>query len=616
MSQGEEMKPILRRRFAMRGESTLAPLGIALAGILAVATGASAWWSLRTQNEALSANRVEQTLASGLLLSRAAEVMLGANELSALRRLVLDAAEAHDFSTCSITLPDGQVLADAEPGRITLTELPAPWEGGGRPADWSDAPVETIDPYGISVTYPIWVPAYGPATLKITMETPDGVDARWQVQAGVGAIGVASLASLLLVYRQLRLRVQAMELIGDALMALERGESDETALTLSEKFGPHARAFNRLLADRQTMRDQAALRRAEESLGSKERGSGDLVSMCDALQQGLLMVDHEGHVRYANGAAAVFLRAKRDEILGADAAQVLKQPPLLDAIQNAITGPTRRRQTVELDQGGESGSGLLRYSFRPIRRDEKPACLIVIEDVTQQRVAEEARNAFVAHATHELRMPLTNIRLYLETALEDGERDPKLRGECLNVINQETKRLERLVGDMLSMTEIEAGSMKIEKDDVRLDAMFESVEADYQAQAREKRITLTFNLPPKLPVIQGDRDKLVMALHNLVGNALKYTPEGGTVTVDVEEEDGNIVIAVKDTGIGISEEDQDKIFEKFYRARDARVTEITGSGLGLALAREVVRMHGGDITVESEINKGSVFTMTVPMDVA
>lgn len=611
MSQGEEVKPVSRRRWVLRGESALAPLGIALAGILAMATGASAWWSLHTQQEVLGADRLEQATAAGLLLSRAAETMLAVDEVSAVRRLVLEAAEAHHFTDCSITLPDGQVVADAEPTRITTNVLPDTWDAGK--ANLPEAPVQTMRPYGMSITYPIDVPNRGPALLKVSLELNDRSDARWQTQAGVGAIGVAGLASLLLVYRQMRARVQAMSLIGEALVALERGEKDETALALSEKFGPHARAFNKLLSERKALSEQIVLRQAEESLNNKDRHSSDLASVCDALRQGLVLVDHNLHVRYTNGAAAVFLRAKRDAVVGADVASLMKDQPLVEAIQSAVNGPTRRRQTVEVDQSAESGGGLLRFSILPIRRDEKPGCLLVIEDVTQQRVAEEARNAFVAHATHELRMPLTNIRLYLETALEDGERDPKLRGECLNVINQESKRLERLVGDMLSMTEIEAGSLKIEKDDVRLDALFESVDADYQAQAREKKITMTFNLPPKLPVIQGDRDKLVMALQNLVGNALKYTPEGGQVTVDVEIAEGRLVIEVKDTGIGISEEDQEKVFEKFYRARDMRVNEITGSGLGLALAREVVRLHGGDITVDSELNNGSVFTMTVPV---
>lgn len=238
--------------------------------------------------------------------------------------------------------------------------------------------------------------------------------------------------------------------------------------------------------------------------------------------------------------------------------------------------------------------------------------MILIEDVTQQRVADAARNVFVAQASHELRTPLTNIRLYVEQLL-DGEPTPDDRAQAINVISQESRRLERIVSDMLSVAEIEAGQLRIVEDDVRLDALFADLEADYRAQAEDKNLDLRFDLPPKLPVIQGDRDKIALALHNLIGNALKYTPAGGTVRVIVADDEQNLTVDVVDTGIGISPEDAERVFDKFYRAKDRRVAELTGTGLGLALAREVIRLHGGEVTVQSELDKGSTFTLSIPI---
>jgi signal transduction histidine kinase len=227
-------------------------------------------------------------------------------------------------------------------------------------------------------------------------------------------------------------------------------------------------------------------------------------------------------------------------------------------------------------------------------------------------VADESRNAFVAQATHELRTPLTNIRLYVDTMVEEGESDPQVRVKCINVIGNEARRLERIVSDMLSVSEIEAGSLKLHAGEIRLDALFEELHADFKAQSEDKEIKLVFALPPKLPIMTGDRDKLMLALHNLVGNALKYTPAGGTVTVQIEAGQA-LSVAVTDNGIGIAPDEQELIFEKFYRAKDRRIAGITGSGIGLALARQVVRMHGGDITVSSQIDKGSTFTLNVPL---
>jgi two-component system phosphate regulon sensor histidine kinase PhoR len=247
------------------------------------------------------------------------------------------------------------------------------------------------------------------------------------------------------------------------------------------------------------------------------------------------------------------------------------------------------------------------------RRGDAGAAMIVIEDITQQRVADQSRHAFVAQATHELRTPLTNIRLYAEMALDEGKQDTAVVSNCLNVINQETFRLDRIVGDILAIAEIEAGTMSLQQDDVRLEELFLELRTDYAAQADEAKIKLLFNLPPKLPIIKGDREKIRLAIHNLLGNALKYTPAGGQVTVGAAIDRGRLVVDVTDTGIGMSEEDSQRVFEKFYRAKDPRVGQIKGSGLGLAIAREVIRLHGGDITVHSIPDKGSTFTLSLPI---
>jgi two-component system sensor histidine kinase VicK len=185
--------------------------------------------------------------------------------------------------------------------------------------------------------------------------------------------------------------------------------------------------------------------------------------------------------------------------------------------------------------------------------------------------------------------------------------------EAFNVLNREARRLERMVSEMLSVAEIEAGSMRLSNDDVKLDRVFSELETDFKPFAAEKQINLTFALPPKLPDFFADRDRLTLAIHNLVGNAIKYTPAGGSVTVTLSGDGGKLNIDVTDTGIGITQAELAPIFDRFYRAKDPRVANITGSGLGLALAREVARLHGGDVTVQSELNKGSTFTLSVPL---
>jgi len=433
-----------------------------------------------------------------------------------------------------------------------------------------------------------------------------------EIYLGLALIMLLAAVAVAAVGRWLGKHVRTMWMIREALLAAGEGRDSRNELMVAESIGPEAVIWNRFLAEREQFNRRRTADQLQQLLGSPAQHGAELQGACDAMSQGLIVIDEAKNVHFANGASAVFLQADRSEIAGAPVDRFVTDPAVRQAIDDAVRDHSPRRATVEV-QPNDDSSSVLRFSVRPTRRDDVAAAVIIIEDITQQRVAEDARNAFVAQATHELRTPLTNIRLYVETALDEGQADPKARGEALNVINQESRRLEQLVGDMMSVAEMEAGAIQIRHDDVRLDAVFADLQRDYQAAADERQIKLLFNLPPKLPVIQGDREKLVQSLHNLLGNAIKYTQAGGHVTVNVEAHTDQLTIDVADSGIGISGEDLEHVFDKFYRAKDARVSKITGSGLGLALAREVIRLHGGDITVQSEIDKGSTFTATLPI---
>jgi PAS domain S-box-containing protein len=367
-----------------------------------------------------------------------------------------------------------------------------------------------------------------------------------------------------------------------------------------------------LLQENESLRKASVAERVKGTLGNRREGRSDLENAYDALSVGVIVVDGQARIKHANGAAAVMLQAKRDAVIGQDLTTLIEDQAVKEVIAAIVAGSGQRR-TMEVTRPQSAGGGVCRVHIRPLRREDDGGALVTLEDITQQRVADAARNSFVAQATHELRTPLTNMRLCLENALEDQDSDPQVIREHFNTLNQETRRLERMVGEMLSVAQIEAGSLTLKRDDVRMDKIFEELQADYKPQAAEKPLTLAFELPPKFPVLQGDRDKLMVTLHNLLGNALKYTPAGGKVTVAVRADASRLVIDISDTGIGISPEEQSRLFTKFCRARDPRVEKITGSGLGLALAREIARLHGGDVTVQSELDHGSTFTLTLPL---
>jgi nitrogen-specific signal transduction histidine kinase len=624
---GEAARP--RRRYLNRGESLIASVGLAAAGVLLLTMAASAWWALREKQEMTADVRQAHVRAVAEQLSHSAEAFLGSNDVSALRRAVIATKRENALTSVRVSLTDGRVLADSDPLKITPGDLPAKFPTG--PLDGAD---EARDVQGqIAFRRPIMVTGRGAAILEVSAPAVTEQSSGWRLGAGLGLLSMAGLAALWLVYRHMRSKVRSLALIREALLAMKAGERCREALEISADAGPEAAAWNDLLREAETLRKGTLLAQLSQGPERRKESKSELELACDSLSVGMILLDVKGKVRHVNGAAASLLGAAREKLVGSEGSALVDDPEIKAAIAGIVSGTSLQRRTAEVTRShggaeqtkpGDSGAAVkadpdrgpasvLRVQVRPLRREDTCSAMLTIEDVTQLRVAEAARHTFVAQATHELRTPLTNMRLCLETAIEDGSKDAGVLAKSLNTLNNETRRLERMVSEMLSVAEIEAGSLELHAGDVRLDAVFDALAADFDAPAKEKRIDLKFKLPPKIPVIQADRDKLVLAIHNLIGNAIKYTPEGGKVTVLLRADAQEIAVQVTDTGIGISEQDQPLVFEKFYRAKDPRVEKVTGSGLGLALAMEVAKLHGGGITLNSKLDQGSTFTLTVPV---
>lgn len=595
----------------VRRRASVASTGAAVCLVVLLALGASSFWTVRTQQESLETSRRERVRAVATMLGHSLEPLLSSGEVSNVRRLVADTSIEQGLEACRVEFADGSVLAATQASQITALELPERW-----PTLAADGAVdeEKVEDGEVRIQRVLMVPGKGRALLRVA--TPAGEPALARSDAVLGAALIAGVAlfGLLLAQRRLSRTVRGLEAIRSGLRAVAEGRDARGALGVHPDLAPEAEAWNRVLHERDMYLRREVVIQAAAALngggtGTPTENGGTL----DALWHGIVVVDHGGRVRFANGAAALLLGLRRDQIVGQELATLSLPKDLQAPLSDVVAGRSRQRQIVEIegkDPGGDRT--VIRASIKPMRKEDPAAAIMVIEDVTQQRIADESRNALVAQATHELRTPLTNIRLYVETLVDEPDADAMTRGRALNVISQEVRRLERIVGDMLSVAEMEAGGLKLRHGDVRLEALFEELREDFRAQAADKEIELIFDMPPKLPVLQGDRDRIVLTLHNLVGNALKYTPAGGRVQVRVLETDGSLRVDVVDNGIGIKPEEHELVFERFYRAKDNRIGTITGSGLGLALARQIARLHGGDITLTSQIDKGSTFSLVLP----
>jgi PAS domain S-box-containing protein len=452
--------------------------------------------------------------------------------------------------------------------------------------------------------------------LIVTRATPGAASYQTALLAGWGIAGALTLLVFAIFYHRLRRHLRPLAAIERNLQTYAEGvEKELLTLALSDTLGPAACGWNRLVTQLAELQRQGAgaagARGAPEVLARFENALFRRV--VDRLPGGVLCVGKERTITYANASAAALLGRRPEELIGRAVSEAIENQAVAQAV---VAVQARSGAVPSVDHSFQNGDQEFTLRFRVISMSATPGAgeaLIAVEDISALRETQRTRDNFLYHVTHELRTPLTNIHAYAETLTKPGFDDEQTRKECYNVLISETERLSHLVEDILNISQLEVGSARLNAGEVDLARLIRQMVQDNLGRADEKHIDLTLTLPPKVPKLSGDKQRLSVLLSNLIGNALKYTPEGGKVSVNVEIVDQRVTIAVADTGIGIAPEDQPQVFEKFFRAASEQVQTIAGTGLGLTLAREVARLHGGDITLTSELGQGSTFTVELPL---
>ena len=333
------------------------------------------------------------------------------------------------------------------------------------------------------------------------------------------------------------------------------------------------------------------------------------------LTEGIAVCDSEGRIIQLNRSFATLLkRADSKSLIGMEILSLLSEQSD-DASQERIRGLNNNHATqiVEIQRSTDLTQGVWRLSRISQAGDSSNDTIWTMRDVTQQKLAEKAREQFVFTATHELRTPLANIRAYSETLSLATDISVEQQQSFYNTINNEATRLARFVDELLNISQMEAGAITIQKHEVQLERLLGEIIESQRPLANEKKQSFDYSVAPKLPKVMADKDKLAAALTNLVSNAIKYTPEGGKVTVRVDADATRVLFMVEDSGIGISAEDLPKLCGKFFRSSDERVQAMVGTGLGLAFSQEVARLHGGNVSIRSQLNQGSCFTLELPI---
>jgi PAS domain S-box-containing protein len=409
---------------------------------------------------------------------------------------------------------------------------------------------------------------------------------------------------------------------------LERG--DTTGLLVTEhgygddEIGGLGRAFTQMA--RTIGQREAVLRAQNEALEAIGRR---VEAVLNATNDGIVMLDSAGGFSVVNQRFAALFGLEADELLDQTFAQA---GPLLLARFRDREGTRARIRAILADPEAvadetfeivEPLPRVLRVYSAPVRgdrTDEEPdgellGRIFVFRDVTRETAVDRMKTEFVSTVSHELRTPLTAIKGHLDL-IASGRAGPLTpeQGEFVGMAQASTRRLSALINDMLDISRIESGRVEVRRESVAVPPLARDALRMLEHEAARRQVTLSLSTPEDaaLPPVLGDADRITQVLVNLVGNGIKYTPAGGSVTVSAEAEEGVVTVCVADTGIGIAPEDQKRLFQKFFRADNSTTREVGGTGLGLAITKAILEKMHGTIWVDSALGQGSRFYFTLP----
>ncbi len=491
---------------------------------------------------------------------------------------------------------DGEALAKVENHAGRPEVRAALRDGRGQAVRYSNTLAENM----LYVAQRIDPDDPGRGVVRLAVPLTDVREAQEEMRAPILAAGLLSVAvAALLGWLAARGPSRRLQEMARAAAGVAAGQAGTRAPAWGrDEVAALARSLN-------SMADQL-----EERLALLERERSQLRTLLDGMIEGVVLTDAGGRILVANGAFARMFGAQ-PPVEGRRPLETARQPALQEAIDAALRAvePASR----EIVTGGAE-ERVIQASLAAVRDGgEVVGAVAVFHDVTALQRLERSRRDFVANVSHELRTPLTAIKGYAETLRDGGLRDPAAAEEFVEVIHRHAERLRALIEDLLDLAAIEQGRARISLAAVPVREAAAQAEAAVRPAAAGKRHHLRLDIPADLPPAYADRDRLSQVLINLLDNAVKFTPEGGRITLTARREGPHLVIAVTDNGVGIPAAEIDRVFERFYRVSKSRDRSEGGTGLGLAISKHLVQAMGGTIAVDSREGEGTTFRISLPV---
>lgn len=328
-------------------------------------------------------------------------------------------------------------------------------------------------------------------------------------------------------------------------------------------------------------------------------------AVLENVESGLVIVDAFGTVQLTNQRLQQLFALSPDESLAGTLAHLIRHYQFVELWRRSVELSAPQTITAEVPQSKR----ILRASVFPLRAPLAGHALLLFEDVTELRRLETVRKDFVSNVSHELRTPLTSLKALTESLRAGALEEPEMARRFLGHIETEVDALTELVSELLELARTESKEVQLRLESVDPCSLLAAAAGRLRLPAERAGLTLASECPPGLPLVQADPPRIEQVLVNLIHNAIKFTPSGGSILVSAAQKAGSVEFSILDTGIGIAPEDQQRIFERFYKTDPSR--NRSGTGLGLAIARHVVEAHGGLISVESREGQGSRFFFTL-----
>jgi len=351
--------------------------------------------------------------------------------------------------------------------------------------------------------------------------------------------------------------------------------------------------------------------RVQSKIQELSHDKAQLAAILSNMTEAVVAVDSAGRILIVNNALSRMFAVEAGAAVGKMLLEVLRHNPLDELVRKVIAS---RSPAVDEIRTFTPEERVFEAQAVPLTEEGRfTGALVVLHDITRLRRLEQVRRDFVANVSHELRTPLASIKGFAETLEMGAVDDAKIRGEFLSAIQNQADRMTALVEDLLDLTAIESGQRDPIRQPVSLREVLDDVALGLRPLAFRRKVSLSLSVSPDLPSLGADRGQVRQVFVNLLENAVKFNREGGTVSVDGQIAGDMIEVRVVDTGLGIPAQDLPRVFERFYRVDKARSRDMGGTGLGLSIVKHIVEAHGGTVSADSTIGKGTTFLVRLPL---